>query len=127
MHTYLTWGDYYVTQTVTNTYACPNTMTLLVRVLPEFRFWIPNAFTPGNKDHLNDVFKPIVIGVEDYTFMIFNRWGELIFKTNDTEAGWNGTYKDAPSPMDVYVWKCEFKNIVSKENESRIGHVTLVR
>lgn len=127
MHTYSTWGDYYVTQTVTNTYACPNTMTILVRVLPEFRFWIPNAFTPGNKDNLNDVFKPIVFGVEDYTFMIFNRWGELIYKTNDTEAGWNGSFKGAASPMDVYVWKCEFKNIVSKENESRVGHVTLVR
>jgi gliding motility-associated-like protein len=127
MHTYSTWGDYYVTQTVTNSYACPNTMTILVRVLPEFRFWIPNAFTPGNKDKLNDVFKPIVFGVEDYTFMVFNRWGELIYKTNDTEEGWNGTFKGAPSPLDVYIWKCEFKNIVSKENESRVGHVTLVR
>ena len=52
---------------------------------------------------------------------------ELIYQTNDTEAGWNGTYKGAGSPMDVYVWKCEFKNIVTKENESHIGHVTLVR
>ncbi|MES2565917.1 MAG: PKD domain-containing protein [Bacteroidota bacterium] len=127
MHTYLTWGDYYVTQTVTNVFACPNTIGMTIRVLPEFRFWIPNAFTPGNKDNLNDVFKPIVIGVEDYTFMIFNRWGQLIYTTTDTEAGWNGAFKGADSPMDVYVWKCEFKNIVSKEYESRIGHVTLVR
>ncbi len=126
-HTYGAWADYYVTQTVTNSYNCPNTVGLLIRILPEFRFWIPNAFTPGNKDNLNDVFKPIVIGVENYTFMIFNRWGEMIYKTNDTEAGWNGSFKGAASPMDVYVWKCEFRNIVSKENESRVGHVTLVR
>ena len=59
--------------------------------------------------------------------MIFDRWGELIYKTNDTEAGWNGTYKNKLCTNDVYVWKCEFKNIVSKENESHIGHVTLVR
>ena len=127
MHTYATWGDYYVTQTVTNIYACSNTMTILVRILPEFRFWIPNAFTPGNKDDLNDVFKPIVIGVEDYTFLIFNRWGQQIYKTNDTEAGWNGTFKNQPCTDDVYIWKCEFKNIVSKEYESHVGHVTLVR
>jgi len=127
MHTYTTWGDYYVTQTVTNNYACSNKVSLLVRVLPEFRFWIPNAFTPGNKDNLNDVFKPIVIGVEDYTFMIFNRWGQLIFQTNDTEAGWNGTYKNQGCTDDVYVWKCEFKNIVSQGTESHVGHVTLVR
>jgi gliding motility-associated-like protein len=127
MHTYATWGDYNVTQTLINTYACPNTVKLLIRVLPEFRFWIPNAFTPGNKDNLNDIFKPIAIGVENYTFMIFDRWGEMIYKTNDTEAGWNGTYRNKPCTDDVYIWKCEFKNIVSRLNESHVGHVTLVR
>ncbi len=126
-HTYATYGDYYVTQTVTNNYACSHSVKLLVRVLPEFRFWIPNAFTPGNKDNLNDFFKPIVIGVEDYTFMIFNRWGQMIYKTNDTEAGWNGTFRNQPCTDDVYVWKCKFKNIVTNEMESHVGHVTLVR
>ena len=127
IHTYTMWGDYYVTQTITNSYACPNTTTLLIRVLPEFRFWIPNAFTPGNKDNLNDVFKPIVFGVEDYTFMIFDRWGELIYKTNDTNAGWDGNYKGDSCTDDVYIWKCKFKNIVSQELESHVGHVVLVR
>jgi gliding motility-associated-like protein len=127
MHSYSTWGDFYVSQTVTNNFGCPNTVNLLVRILPEFRFWIPNAFTPGNGDGMNDVFKPKVIGVTDYSFLIFNRWGEQIYKTNDTEAGWNGTFKGKPSPIDVYVWKCEFKNVVSKEYESHVGHVTIVR
>ena len=127
IHTYSTWGDYTVKQTVINIFGCPNTAELLIKVLPEFRFWIPNAFTPGNGDDMNDVFKPKVIGVVDYTFMIFNRWGELIYKTNDTEAGWNGTFKSKPSPLDVYVWKCTFKNLVSKEFESHVGHVTIVR
>lgn len=127
IHTYLTWGDYNVTQTVTNIYACSHSTSILVKVIPEFRFWIPNAFTPGNKDNLNDVFKPIVIGVENYTFMIFDRWGELIYKTNDTEAGWNGTYKNKLCPNDVYIWKCDFKNIVSQEEEYHVGHVTIVR
>ena len=126
-HTYATWGDYNVTQTITNNYACSNTSSILIRILPEFRFWIPNAFTPGNKDNLNDVFKPIVIGVKNYTFLIFNRWGQLIFKTDDPVAGWNGTFNNQPCTDDVYIWKCEFLNIVSDERESRVGHVTLVR
>jgi gliding motility-associated-like protein len=67
------------------------------------------------------------MGVENYTFMIFNRWGELIYKTNHIDEGWNGAYMGKKSPMDVYVWKCEFKNLVSKLYESHIGHVTLVR
>ena len=127
LHTYGNWGDYYVTQTVTNIYACSNSVNLLIKIIPEYRFWIPNAFTPGNKDNLNDVFKPIVFGVENYTFMIFNRWGELIYKANDTESGWNGTYKNKLCTDDVYIWKCNFKNIVSQEDEVHVGHVTLVR
>lgn len=126
-HTYGNYGDYTVTQTVTNIYACSHTTSLLIKILPEFRFWIPNAFTPRNKDDLNDVFKPIVIGVEDYKFLIFNRWGQLIYTTNDPEAGWNGTYKNQLCTDDVYIWKCEFKNIVSQQYESYVGHVTLVR
>lgn len=127
LHTYSNWGDYNVSQTVTNSYGCPHTARQLVKVLPEFRFWIPNSFTPGNHDGMNDVFKPVVIGVEDYEFTIYNRWGELIFRTTETDSGWNGTYKGKDSPLDVYVWKCTFKNIVTKQDEYHIGHVTLVR
>lgn len=127
IHSYLTWGDYNVTQTITNVFACSHSVSLSIKILPEFRFWIPNAFTPGNKDNLNDVFKPIVFGVTNYTFMVFDRWGELIYTTVDSDMGWNGTYKNKPCTDDVYVWKCEFKNIVSHQFESHIGHVTLVR
>ena len=126
-HSYSNYGNYYVHQTITNIYGCPNTAKLLIIIEPEFRFWIPNAFTPGLKDGMNDIFKPKIMGVEDYTFMIFNRWGQLIYKTNDTESGWDGTFKGKPSPLDVYVWKCEFKNVVSKLSESHVGHVTIVR
>lgn len=126
-HHYTHWGDFTVKQTVTNSYGCPNTAEILIRIIPEFRFWVPNSFTPGNHDGLNDVFKPVVIGVDDYIFMVFNRWGELIYKTNDTEAGWPGTYKGKDSPIDVYVWKCTFTNVVSKEPEEHVGHVTLLR
>jgi len=127
IHTYTYWGDFFVTQTVTNSFGCPNTSQILIKVLPEFRFWIPNSFTPGNKDGMNDVFKPVVIGVEDYEFTIYNRWGEQIYRTTETELGWNGTFNGKESPLDVYVWKCTFKNIVSKQEEYHIGHVTLVR
>ncbi len=126
-HSYEMWGDYTVTQTITNNYGCSNSTDLIITILPEFRFWVPNAFTPGNKDNLNDVFKPIVFGVENYSFLIFDRWGELIYKTNDTEAGWNGYYKQNLCKDDVYIWKCEFKNVVSKRNETHVGHVTLIR
>ena len=125
-HVYSNYGEYNVTQTVTNNFGCPNSSSLLIKILPEFRFWIPNCYTPHNKDYLNDVFKPKIIGAESYTFMIFDRWGSLIYKTNDTEAGWDGTFKGKRCQIDVYVWKCDFKNIVSGSKESHVGHVTLL-
>lgn len=126
-HHYNTWGDFNVQETVTNAYGCPNTTEVIVHIIPEFRFWVPNCFTPGDHNGLNDVFKPVVMGVENYTFLIFNRWGEQIYKTNDTEAGWPGTFMGKDSPIDVYVWKCTFKNVVSRQDEDHVGHVTLLR
>jgi gliding motility-associated-like protein len=126
-HTYSNWGDFNVIQTVTNNFGCENSVNLLIRILPEFRFWIPNTFTPGNTDGINDLFKPKIIGVSDYSFMIFNRWGQLIYKTNDTEAGWDGTFNGKECSLDVYVWKCEFKNLETSQKESHVGHVTILK
>ena len=126
-HSYLNYGNYEVIQTVSNSFGCPNTATLIIKILPEFRFWIPNAFTPGRKDGLNDVFKPVIFGVEEYEFMIFDRWGEQIYLTNDIDEGWDGSYKGRDCQSDVYVWKCNFRNLVSKQTENHVGHVTLLR
>lgn len=127
IHSYSTYGDFIITQTITNEFGCKHSAEITITILPEFRFWIPNAFTPSNQDNLNDVFKPIVFGVEKYHFMIFDRWGELIFTTTDTTAGWDGKFKNRLCKDEVYVWKCEFKNTVSKQFESHLGHVTLVK
>lgn len=126
-HRYGWWGDYKVIQIVTNEFGCPDTAVKIVTILPEFRFWIPNCFTPGNKDGLNDVFKPSVIGVENYEFYIYDRWGEMIYKTTDANEGWDGTYKGKPCKQDVYAWMIRFKNVVTLRKEYHYGHVTLLK
>ncbi len=125
-HQYQDYGDFYVTQTVMNGFGCLDTITKKVTILPEFRFWVPNCFTPGNKDELNDVFLPIVIGVDEYEFYIFNRWGQQIFYTKDTQMGWNGYFKGKPCEESVYVWLIKFRNVVSKRHEEHYGNVTLL-
>jgi gliding motility-associated-like protein len=95
-------------------------------VLPENRFFIPNTFTP-NGDGLNDLFMPAVMGVEDYRFMIFDRWGNLLFDTIDTYQGWDGRFKGNKCQEDVYVWKIAYTNVVNGEEIKVIGHVNLVR
>jgi len=123
---YQTYGNYNVRLIVTNNFGCTDTSYQLVIINPEFRFWPPNAFTPGG-DNLNDIFLPICVGTEEYELKIYDKWGENLFTTNDFQQGWNGKFKGQPCKQDVYVWRAEFINAVTKRKEIRFGHVTLLR
>ncbi|TND08200.1 MAG: PDK repeat-containing protein [Bacteroidetes bacterium] len=125
-HTFPAYGHYTVTQYVVNEYGCPDTAQLIVEVRPEFLFWIANAFTP-NGDGLNDIFMPSIMGVENYKFLIFDRWGELIFESSNINKGWDGRYKGEKCQEDVYVWKLEFDDLPTGKQHRHIGHVTLIR
>ena len=124
-HIYQAYGDYVILQTVTNKFGCTDNIEQTVKILPEYRFWIPDAFTPDD-DALNDEFLPIVIGVVNYDFEIFDRWGERIFKTNTISQGWNGKYKGKLCKQDVYVWCITFTNVVSFKDEAHYGQFTLI-
>jgi gliding motility-associated-like protein len=73
--------------------------------------YFPNSFTPDG-DGLNDVFKPDgdFTGITNYSFSIFNRWGEQLFRTKDFEEGWDGYYKGRKK-AGVYVYKVKYKTI----------------
>ncbi|HVX27607.1 MAG TPA: T9SS type B sorting domain-containing protein [Parafilimonas sp.] len=88
--------------------------------------YIPSAFTP-NHDGKNDLFKPQIFGnVVKYHFVIFNRWGKIVFETNDIHKGWDGTYNNLPQRTDTFVWICSFQLEGSKE-ERRNGSLVLLR
>ncbi len=78
-----------VTQTVTNDFGCFDITSTLITVEGHL-FYAPNTFTP-NDDGLNEVFKPLIVGVSEFQMRIFNRWGEIIFETKDHNEGWNGS------------------------------------
>lgn len=125
IHTYQEYGDYVVTQIVTNNFNCTDTLSQLVKILPEFRFWIPNTFTPDGNS-LNEIFMPTVIGVSDYDFTVYDKWGEEVYHTQTIGEGWDGNKKDKKCTEDVYVWRVAFKNIVSLRFEYHYGQVTLL-
>lgn len=125
-HTYENYGNYVISQFVTNNFGCRDTIRQTVRILPEFRFWIPNAFTP-DENLLNDYFMPIAIGVVNYEFDIFDRWGEKLFSTKNPKQGWNGFYRGQECKQDTYVWRITFKNVVTEKDEVHYGHVTLLK
>jgi len=68
-------------------------------------YWVPNAFTP-NQDNLNEGFLPIreFEEVLAYEFMVFTRWGEIIFHTFDKDLAWDGTIDGVEAPSETYFW-----------------------
>jgi gliding motility-associated-like protein len=71
--------------------------------------WVPNVFTP-NGDGINDRFRVLgTVGrLDNFSFSIFNRWGERVFQTQDRYLGWDGMHKGTPAPMDTYVYMLEY-------------------
>lgn len=120
-------GNYNITLTVTDVEGCKNTITQIAIVTGEFGIYVPNAFTP-DFDGLNDGFFPTGFGIaeQEYVFLIYDRWGEKIFESHKKFEPWNGTYKNKLVPNGVYVWKLTF-NDLDGDNQSRIGHVTIVK
>ncbi len=86
---------------------------------------VPNAFSP-NGDGTNDVVKVEGLGIVELEFMIFNRWGEKVFQSNDKAIGWDGIYKGAPQEMDVYGYTAKAKFL---DNSRKLlkGNITLLR
>jgi gliding motility-associated-like protein len=124
-HTFKDTGYFKVTQIVRNELNCLDSMSITVYIYPEFRLFIPDAFTP-NGDGLNDVFKPSSIGIKEYSFNILNRWGEVIYTSNGPDDGWNGSYKGANSPQGAYIYLLDVVDI--KGNSRRYnGKVVLIR
>lgn len=123
-HSYSDTGTYVIKLIVVNQYGCSDTTFGTVHIDDIFTFYIPNSFTP-NSDGNNDLFGPVVSGVDTYTMWIFDRWGEMIY-TTDGGTPWNGTYKGQPVKQEVYIWKIQLID-KSKEKHDYIGHVTLIR
>ncbi len=92
----------------------------------DFFIYVPNTFTP-NKDGLNDGFAPVIYGdFTDYSFRIFDRWGEVIFESTTHGESWKGTYLNELVKTDVYVWKLIVKPKKSKEI-TQTGKVTILK
>jgi gliding motility-associated-like protein len=89
------------------------------------QIWFPTAFTP-NDDALNDNFGPVVDGkLELFTFKIYNRWGELIFASDNPFHKWDGKFKGLVAPSGVYVWVCNYR-FRHESAQIKKGTVTLV-
>jgi gliding motility-associated-like protein len=128
-HTYSEAGTYCVDLIVTNSPACRDTVENCLVIEPDFTFYIPNSFTP-NRNGLNDEFYPkgLNINLDKYEMQIYDRWGNLVFRTTDFNEHWKGNAKGSTEIVeeDVYVYIITVKDKVG-ERHQYIGHVTIVK
>jgi len=126
-HTYPDTGTYLVTLWVQNSYGCIDTVTHIIRIVPEFVMYVPNAFTP-NSDGINDFFTISGIGIEEVTINIFNRWGENLYTTTNVAKGWDGSLQkdNGTAQQDVYVYDIRVVDVFGRRHQ-QYGRVTLVR
>ena len=121
-------ATYTVQLIVTSPHGCMDTAYEPVVIGPIFTFFIPNCYTPNGDGH-NDLFYGYGVGIDKYELIIFDRWGNHIFTTNDLYEGWNGTVQGTGGTLcqeDVYVWKVSLKDVFGL-NHNYIGHVSLIR
>jgi gliding motility-associated-like protein len=107
VHQYTDTGDFKVILVAFNKYKCRDSAVKQIKVIDPPRVFIPNSFSP-NGDMINDVFSIKSVGISTYSIMIYNRWGELIFKT-DIPAAWDGTFRGKDVPEGVYLYQVQAK------------------
>ncbi len=119
-------GDYVVTVSMVNgTSTCFATATVHVDVEPHKPLFIPNSFSP-NGDGNNDLFLVFGEDIKQVDLKIFNRWGELVYKTNNQLAGWDGRYKGELQSPQVFTYTAKITYLNDK-TAAQNGTVTLIR
>ena len=116
-YTYNNIGKHKVSLLVENQWNCLDTISKSVLIEPATTLYVPNAFTPNN-DGKNDVFKPYAYNIDEhnYSLTIYDRTGQIVFRTTDLSEGWNGTMQNNGSkimPVGTYTYriKASFNNI----------------
>jgi gliding motility-associated-like protein len=123
-------GTYTVRLIVVNQFGCIDTAWTVVEVKGQYSFYIANTFTP-NGDGINDGFAPKGTGIDesDFGFWIFDRWGNLIWKSHTWGEHWNGRANQGEdiAQIDTYVWKVRVKELDTHLVHTYIGHVNIVK
>jgi gliding motility-associated-like protein len=130
-HTFSEAGQYTVSAIVN--YSCgvdsifkTLTITNCDSIIEDCRLYIPNAFTP-NGDGNNDAFHPFTnCAFQNYEFLIFNRWGGVVFKTSNPSDKWDGKFKGVDCSSDVYVYLVTYK-FPTQQTKNAYGSITLLR
>lgn len=126
IHEYADTGTYTITLIASSLYGCTDTAFQTVVLEPDFLLYIPNAFTP-NGDGVNDSFIAKGVYVTTFEMLIFDRWGDIIYKTDNMNMPWDGKVNNGSeaAQMDVYIYQINVVDFKMTKHTYR-GTVTLV-
>jgi gliding motility-associated-like protein len=122
-------GNYLTSLIIENGNGCRDSVQEFITVEQDPIFYVPNAFTPdGNQ--FNETFQPVFadnLELSEFSFKIYNRWGEILFESKDPAVGWNGTYGGKVVQDGAYVYVLVFQEQgFDKVFEDR-GNVVVLR
>lgn len=111
--------------TVMDSNGCISRDSIFIGLSETSTLYVPNSFTPGS-DGFNDVFRVKYTNIADFSILIFDRWGEVIYESNDINFGWNATYKGKIVQDGIYVYKI---SALGKDqvHYDLTGHITILR
>ena len=124
-HIYTKPGDYKIKLIVQNSYGCSDSITKTIKVGAHVRLYIPNAFSP-NRDGLNDSFSIFSLNITELNIIVFDRWGEKIYESNDVKFRWDGTYRSKQVPNEVYIYIVQALDIF-RNGAYRTGIIAVYR
>jgi gliding motility-associated-like protein len=121
-------SDQYYSVVLTNPFFCTTKDSILVKMICKPNLSTPSGFIPGSDK--DGIFRPFgnKNNFSSYEMMVFNRWGEIIFISNDILVGWDGTYKNELMPLGVYPYVIKYEGREEFKGPYKItGAVTLIR
>ena len=126
-HSYEANGNYTVCLNIEDENGCVSEQCQIINIYSDNSIFIPNIFT-ANNDNINEEFKPVINGLlkSSYNMLIYDRWGKLLFSTNDYQKGWDGKYNNRQVAQDVYSYKIDYSTI-SGEQKKYIGKILLIK
>lgn len=126
-HLYQTENQYTICLRIEDENGCEDEKCKIINIYNNTQSYIPNIFTVNN-DGINDEFLPVVYGIQENTYelLIYDRWGKLMFSTNNHKKGWNGTYDGKIVTQDVYSYIVSYLTI-SGEEKQHVGKITLAK
>jgi gliding motility-associated-like protein len=104
-------GDYLIKLTVSSIDGCMDSTEQLIQIKGDVIYYVPNCFTPDG-DEFNNSFLPIFTSGFDpmnYELTIYNRWGEIVFVSENHLTAWNGSYNNLICPDGIYSYIIKYK------------------